>query len=275
VERATVDDITLEYEVSGAGAPVVFIHGALIADAFRPLLAEPDLAERYRCVSYHRRGYLGSSHSADPVSIGRQAADCGGLLRHLGIERAHVVGHSYGGSIALQLALDDPDVVHSLVLLEPALVSGDSARGYRDAIARNNERFTQGDAAGTVDDFLQSRFGVGYRAWLDRAAPGAFEQAVADAGTTFIQELPTLLEWRFTETEARRITQPVLAVLGGESDALWPRFGETHRLLLAWLPQADGFVLPGATHALQMQKPREMAQALARFLARHPLPIMA
>ena len=50
---------------------------------------------------------------------------------------------------------------------------------------------------------------------------------------------------------ARRITQPVHAVLGGESDALWSRFGETHWLLPAWLSHAEGFVLPGAAHGLQ------------------------
>lgn len=51
MERAVVDGITLEYEVTGTGEPVVLIHGALIADVFRPLLAEPSLARRYRLVT--------------------------------------------------------------------------------------------------------------------------------------------------------------------------------------------------------------------------------
>jgi pimeloyl-ACP methyl ester carboxylesterase len=255
---------------------VVLIHGALIADAFRPLLAQAPLAGRYRCVTYYRRGYVGSSHVPGRVSIEQQAADCWELLCHLGIGRAHVVGHSYGASIALQLALDTAEVVHSLALLEPALVTGASAASYRDAIERNEARYARGEQAETVDDFLKSRFGAGYRAaFLDRALPGAFAQAVADGGTTFLQEMPALPDWRFTEAEARRVTQPVLAVLGSESDAVWSRFGETHRLLLAWLPQAEEFVLPNATHALQMQNPRDMAEALAHFFARHPFPVSA
>ena len=106
---------------------------------------------------------------------------------------------------------------------------------------------------------------------LDRVLPGAFAQAVADAGTWFEREASGQLGWRFGEAEVRRISQPTLSVLGGESDALWSRFGETHRLLLAWLPHAEGFVLPGTTHFMQLEDPRGMAEVLAAFWARHRL----
>jgi len=270
LERARTDGAELEYEVSGRGEPAVFIHGAFIADTFRPLLAEPSLAGRYRLILYHRRDYAGSSRASDPISIARQAADCRALLRHLGVERAHVVGHSYGGLVALQLALDTPGVVHSLALLEPGLMVGAGAQGYREALARGVERYREAGAAVVVDEFLQARW-PGYRATLERVLPGAFAQAVADAETWFEREASGQLAWRFGEAEARRIRQPSLSVLGGDSDALWSRFGETHRLLLAWLPHAEGFVLPGTTHFMQVQDPRGMAEALATFLARHPL----
>ena len=271
MERASIDGAELAYEVVGTGEPVVFIHGAFIADTFRPLLAEPSLADRYRLILYHRPGYAGSSRNSGPVSVARQAADCRALLRHLGVARAHVVGHSYGGAIALQLALDTPDVVHSLALLEPALMVGASAEGYRRSLTQGAERYRDVGAAVVVDEFLQARW-PGYRAVLDRVLPEAFAQAVADAGTWFEHEVPGLLDWRFGEAEAQRIGRPALSVLGGESDALSPRFGEAHRLLLAWLPQAEAFVLPGTTHFLQVQDPRGMAEALAAFWVRHPLP---
>jgi 3-oxoadipate enol-lactonase len=275
VDQVTVDGIPLEYEVQGTGESVLLIHGVLIADAFGPLVAEPALSNGYRFVRYHRPGYLGSGRTSRPASIARLAADCQELMEALGIERAHVVGHSYGGAIALQLALDAPDRVHSLALLEPALMVGANAQGYRDALAQNQAQFRAGDVAATVDAFWQARFGPGYRSFLDRLLPDAFAQSVADAGTAFEVELPVLADWRFSEGEARRITQPVLSVLGSESDALWPRFGETHWLLLAWLPQAEPFILPGASHALQMQNPHDLAEALAGFFARHPLPVLA
>jgi pimeloyl-ACP methyl ester carboxylesterase len=271
MERADVNGITLEYEISGSGEPVVLIHGALIADMFRPLLAEPSLAGRYQLISYHRRGYVGCTDTSDPVSVALQAADCRNLLGYLGIARAHVVGHSYGGDVALQLALDFPETVQSLVLLEPALFGGSTGQAYRDALVRGMQRYQEAGGAVVVDAFLQARC-PGYRDHLDRVLPEAFAQAVADAAVWFEHEIPGLLDWRFGEAELGRITQPVLTVLGGESDALWSRFGEVHNLLLMSLRNAEGFVLPGVTHLMQVQNPRGLAEAMAAFFARYPLP---
>jgi pimeloyl-ACP methyl ester carboxylesterase len=110
VDRAVIDGVTLEHEESGTGDPVVFIHGAFIAPAFRPLLSERALSDRYRLISYHRRGYVGSSRAEEPLSLAGQAGDCRRLLAHLGVQRAHVVGHSFGGVIALQLSWDAPQL---------------------------------------------------------------------------------------------------------------------------------------------------------------------
>ncbi len=275
MEHATTNGTELAYDTAGTGEPVVCIHGAFIADSFRPLLVEPSLVNRYWLILYHRRGYAGSSPAVEPLSISRQAADCRALLQHVGVDRAHIVGHSYGGAIALQLALDSPDVVHSLALLEPALMVGASAQGYREALVRGRERYREVGAATVVDEFLEAR-SPGYRASLARVLPGGFAQAVSDARTWFDRELPGLLAWQFGETEARRISQPTLTVLGGLSNTLSPRFDETHRLLLAWLAHAEGYVLPGAAHLMQLENPpataQALAEALAAFWARHRLP---
>jgi len=66
MKLAQVDDITLEYDVWGVGEPVVFIHGAFIADTFRPLVGAPSLAGGYQLVTYRRRGYGGSSPELHP-----------------------------------------------------------------------------------------------------------------------------------------------------------------------------------------------------------------
>src|SRR5262249_34503543 len=122
LQRANVGGGSVEFTDVGSGEPVVLIHGSHIADAVAPLLGEPSLADRYRLILYHRRGFASSSHPSQPLSIADHAADCRELMRALGLERVHVVGYSFGGVIALQLALDFPSAVHSLAVLEPPLL---------------------------------------------------------------------------------------------------------------------------------------------------------
>jgi pimeloyl-ACP methyl ester carboxylesterase len=167
----------LEYEVRGNGEPVVLIHGSFIADGLRPLLAEPSLTERCQLFLYHRRGFAGSTHLDAPISIAQQAADCRAFLEQMGIQRAHFVGHSYSGNIALQLALDAPDVVHSIALLEPALFAVPSAPQLMESFAPAFQMYEAGDKTGAVDGCLRVVFGPEYRDMLDRVLPGAFAQA--------------------------------------------------------------------------------------------------
>jgi pimeloyl-ACP methyl ester carboxylesterase len=275
MDRAALEGIELEYEIQGAGEPVVLIHPGHFADWFAPLLDEPALTDHCRVLSYHRVGCAGSSHIVGPVSLAHHAAHCRSLMRHLGIERAHVVGHSSSGNVALQLALDAPDAVHSLAILEPALYSVRSAHTSRAFVGTAVQLYRAGDKAGAVDTFLRGVCGPGYRAVLDQALPGAFDQHVADADTFFSQELPALQQWSFTREDARRIAQPALAVIGAKSQELDPIWGERQELLLSWLPNVEPFVLPDATHLLQVQNPRGMAEGLAAFFARHPLRVSA
>jgi pimeloyl-ACP methyl ester carboxylesterase len=275
LKRLSIDGAELEYEVVGAGEPVVLIHGALIAEAYAPLCAEPALTAHYRLVRYHRRGYAGSSRVSAPFSIAQQAADCRALLRGLGIERAHVVGHSSGGVIALQLALDAPEVVHSLVLLEPALLDVPSGPLFAEAIGPALQMYQAGNKEGALDGFLRVAIGPAYRSFLDELIPGGYAQALADAATFFAVELPSIGEWRFTQEDARRISQPVLAVFGSESVKDWVGWPEVQARLLEWMPQAEPYVLAGSNHALEEMDPRGVAEAMSAFLARHPIPAPA
>jgi pimeloyl-ACP methyl ester carboxylesterase len=133
------------------------------------------------------------------------------------------------------------------------------------------ERYRAGDKAGAVDGFMRGVTGPDYRVALDRVLPKAFGEAVASADTFFGQELPALGQWSFRREDARRITQPVLAVVGEKSREQSPIWNARHEMLLTWLPNAEGFVLPGATHLLYVENPRGMAERLAAFFSRHPL----
>src|SRR5919201_4673753 len=264
MQRARVSDVELEFEVQGSGEPVVLIHGSNVAAEFLPLLREPALSDD-TLISYHRRGMAGSSRTG-PASIQQQAADCAGLLAQLGVQAAHVVGRSYGGPIALQLALDAPALVHTLALLEPALFMVPSGAAFFEQLAPVAERYQRGDPAAAVELFLQGVGRPNARESVERAVPGGFEQAVRDADTFFQVELPAIQAWTFTQEDARRITQPVLFVLGAES---LPLFSEVRGLVHAWLPQAQDLVVPGACHFLQMGNARVLVEGLKPFLGRN------
>jgi pimeloyl-ACP methyl ester carboxylesterase len=274
MSRASLDGIELEYEVRGVGEPVVLVHAGVFAGWYKPLLDEQAFAG-YRVLTYHRIGYAGSSRVAGPVSISQQAAHLIALMRHLGIQRAHLVGHSSAGNIILQLAMDAPEMVGSLAVLEPALpveASGsERLLSTRAFMAPVIERYRAGDKAGAVDSFMRGVTGPDYRIALDRVLPEAFGEAVASADTFFGQELPAVRQWSFRREDARRITQPVLAVVGEKSKEQSPIWDVRQDILLTWLPNAEGFVLPGATHLLYVENPRGMAERLLAFFSRHPL----
>src|SRR5215470_194587 len=218
MERARVNGAELEYELKGSGEPVLLIHGSHIGRSFLPLLAQPLLTEKYTPIRYHRRGFLGSAPARGPVSIKDQAADAWALLEHLHMSPAHVVGHSYGGSIALQLAVDAPTYVHSLVLLEAALTTVPRWKAVHELNAATAERYRQGDWEAAVDPFLGS---PAERAALARSVPGGLEQALRDLDTYFRIEVTAHEAWNFSEVEGQHITQPVLFMLGGESQEFY------------------------------------------------------
>lgn len=128
-----VGDATLEVTDWGSGEPLVFVQTALTADELLPLAREAVFADGYRKVVYHRRGYAGSSRAVPPGSVVRDAADCATLLTVLGIDRAHVVGFSYAGAVALRLAATEPRRASSLILIEPPPVHTASAAEFRAA----------------------------------------------------------------------------------------------------------------------------------------------
>jgi pimeloyl-ACP methyl ester carboxylesterase/membrane-associated phospholipid phosphatase len=262
--RAALGSIELEYQLRGTGEPVVFVHGGIFADWFEPLVSEPALRDAHRLLTYHRLGYAGSSRASDNATIPAQARQLGELLAHLSLRRVHVVGHSSGALIAIQLALDSPATVSSLTLLEPALtIAGNSSPGILSAVA--SYRSGRRDIA--IDAFMRAVAGQGYRATLDRVLPRAMDQAMTDAPTFFEQELPAVRAWSFTTDEAQGLRAPVLLVTGGLSDEISPIWRQRQELLLRLIPRAEPYILPGATHLLQLQNPGDLARRIAAFTA--------
>jgi pimeloyl-ACP methyl ester carboxylesterase len=270
MSRANVNGVELEYEISGDGEPVLLI-SPVLADGFLPLLSEPSLAGPYRLITYHKRGWVGSTRTAGPVSIADHAADAAALLDHLGVRRAHVAGHSSGAAVAVQLALDHPARVHTLTLLELSLFSLPGAAVLFEKAGPALEAYGSGEHERALALFMSAVSGLDWetcRAALERAAPGSVRQSVADADTFFGVELPALMAWSFVAEQAAIIRQPVLSILGSDTEPLWVEVAEALR---SWLPDVEECTIEGAGHLLHVQRPSPVANGMASFFQRHPL----
>ena len=258
----------LEYELHGQGDPVLLIHGAFISDALSPVAREPALTERYRTIWYRRRGYGGSDPVSPPFSIAQQAGDAQALLERLGVERAHVVGHSGGGVIATELALQAPQLVRSLVVLEPAIMPPAIVAAFPEMLAPAREAYLSGNVGGGVDLFVNMIDGdPDWRNQLAKKLPAGPEQADKDAHVSFDVDLPQILEWVFDADRASRLSPPVLYVFGSESGPLIETLRDH---FLSLVPKAEEVRLPGLDHSMCTEGPALVAEAVAEFLARQP-----
>jgi pimeloyl-ACP methyl ester carboxylesterase len=164
-----------------------------------------------------------------PVSIADHAADAEALLDHLDVRRAHIAGHSSGAAVAVQLALDHPEYVHTVMLLELSLFSVPSGEAFLTQAQPVLEAYAGGDHAGALAMFMSGVSGLEWtqcRTLLERRVPGAVAQAISDAHTFFDVELPALTEWEFDAEQAAGLHRSVLSVLGGDTQPLWVEVAE-------------------------------------------------
>src|SRR5262245_46578013 len=243
IERVQLNGADIEYDVRGSGAPLVFIHGAILSDGFVPVIEQTGIAENFQIVNYRRRGYAGSSRAPAGMTMQGWAGDCIALLNHLGIASAHVAGHSLGAGIALQMTIDaPPQSAEAGIAGTPARVVGAVRRAVhgmggicpRDLrLGRHN--CGHGHRPGR-------RYGQDYRRFTDGALPaGAFDRAVSDIDTFFQVELGAMQRWNITTEGLRDIRHPVLSMRG--SDTL-PVFFEVADLLQQWIPEIDTVSIP-------------------------------
>jgi pimeloyl-ACP methyl ester carboxylesterase len=107
--------VTLNYEISGEGDPLLLVMGT---SGSIPLWGEiiPKLSEQYQVIAFDNRGLGGSERGASPISVASMAEDASALLHALDVPRAHVMGWSLGSAVAQELALAHPDQVASAIM---------------------------------------------------------------------------------------------------------------------------------------------------------------
>jgi pimeloyl-ACP methyl ester carboxylesterase len=228
-----VNGVRLYYEVRGGGAPILCVHGAG-SSALLWAPAIPALARLGRVVAYDRRGYTRSERPdpCPPNSVADHADDAAALLDALGATPAVVIGRSYGGEVAIDLALRHPDRVRALVLLEgaPESLDPEAERWVRGLVDRALAAGERGPAAAAETLY---RGVLGDETWV--GLPEEIRRIVLENGPAVLADLRG--DW-LLDIEPRAlaaIDKPALVVTATDSP---PAFRRANEVAAAALPQA-------------------------------------
>jgi hypothetical protein len=145
-------------------------------------------------------------------------------------------------------------------LLEPLLLGVPSAGAFFEKAGPALEAYGSGDREGALARLLSMVCSLDWetcRTVVEKHVPGGVARAMKDADNFFISYLPALQAWQFGSEQATAISQPVLSVLGTETERL---FVEGRDLLHSWFPQIEDCTIEGVAHLLHMQRPESMAR---------------
>jgi len=282
---AAVRDGRLFYRETGQGLPTVVLHGGPDFD-HRYLLPEMDrLSDSLRLIYYDQRGRGRSAPETDPeaVTITSEIEDLDGLRAHFGLETVAVLGHSWGGLLALEYAIHHPQRVSHLILMNSAPVSyGDRMRLREDRLSRTaadleklkalaaTPRHQAGDLEadaeyyrihfrdslrqpGRVDEIVR-RLRLGF-------SPAGIVKARAIEGRLYEQTWSSSQYDLFPELERLRI--PTL-VIHGDHDLI-PLACAEH--IAHAIPGARLVVLSECGHFSYLERPDEVHEAVVEFLS--------
>lgn len=254
---ADVNQQRIYFEDSGGdGPPVILGHGFLMDhEMFAPQVAA--LTPTYRVITWDERGFGQTEYDGQPFSYWDSAADCLGLLDHLGIDRAVVGGMSQGGFLSLRVALTAPERVRALILLdtEAGLPSEETMAG-EDLMAETWFSVGPVDELATaianliIDDADENPKWIAK--WQER-------------GNEFLRQPFACLHGREDiHDRLGEITCPALVVHGTEDTAIPMDKAER---LAAGLSGSSGVVKVGGAHAANLTNPEPVNEAILAFLA--------
>lgn len=260
---------------AGEGQPVVLLHCSAASGAqWQPLRAV--LAPRFRAAAPDLYGYGAGAAwpGPGPLTLAAEAAPVAALIERCG-EPVHLVGHSYGGAVALRLALDHPERLRSLTLIEPVafhlLRAGEPGdRALFGEIARLADAVGRAVADGAPEAGMARfvDFWNGEGAWA-RLAPEKQAALARCAGKVALDFWATTTE-SARRDDYRRLAVPTLILRGARSPAVTRRIAG---ILAATLPVAGVATIEGAGHMLPLTHADIVNAAVIAHLALRARPV--
>jgi pimeloyl-ACP methyl ester carboxylesterase len=278
--HARVNGVSLFYEDTGEGDPIVFAHE--FADDYRSWADQVShFAQRYRCIAYNARGFAPSEAptALDAYSLEHSVADMAGLMRNLGINHAHIVGLSMGSMTTLNFGLRHPEMARSLVVAGtgPGDTARAKARFEAEIVVFIADIETKGWARvaedyGLTDDRLRLRDKnpAAYHAFQDRLAARQLDGPLQTLRRV-VTGRPLLAD---LADELDSMAVPTLIATGDEDHVCI----DTSLYLKRVLPVAGVRIFPKTGHAINLEEPERFNEMLDDFFAAveggrwHPTP---
>jgi pimeloyl-ACP methyl ester carboxylesterase len=236
----------LRVEAAGAGSPAfVCLHGLADSASIWSKVAGP-LSERGSVVLVDQRAHGASGAPPGPYERDDLARDVSGVLDHLGISRAVLVGHSMGGIVSMTAALNYPDRVAGLVLVGTASQCSEKIAAWYEKIACAAEKDGMGGLARAIYGSATARQLVG-----------------EPRGMAHVTRCLKSLHDDPLTPKLAAIRCPALLVVG-ENDPMGPRASE---IIQRHLPDATLEVVAGCGHWVHVDAPQVLLQAIERFLS--------
>lgn len=247
--------MTISYEESGSGEPVVFVHG-LWVDRRCWTRQKDYFQKKFRVVLYDLRGHGESSRPSKQYSVWTHGEDLYALIKHLNLGEVNVVGHSMGGMVACVLAVKHPEVVKRLVLADtmcnviPEAVAERvvwprkmSMEEIGQLIAKRGIKLAGEDAVKLVVDMVKGQ------------TPESFvRNALATSGFNICKDL-------------KKLDKPTLIIVGEKDEATPVWMAET---LHSLIPNSQLHVIKDAGHITCLDKPEEFNEVTMKFLLSTP-----
>lgn len=253
-----VRDTRLYYEESGDGPALFFIHGMCgDAEVWRGQVDR--LSDRFRCITYDRRGHTRSLLGVEPESVATHATDAAALIENLALSRPVVIGSSGGARIAVELARTRPELLAGAAFSEPPIFGLDPDAGQAlmsEVAAVVRPAAESGGPSAAVDAFF-ALLCSGLWSQLEEPAKDRYRAN----GPMMLAEL-TGQPYPLTASDVATIELPCLVLAGTVSH---PALRAIAATLARALPDARFVELDGSGHVTYAERPDRFARAVAAF----------
>jgi len=251
---APVNGLKIYYEVYGEGKPLILLHGAFMTIETNWGQLIPELSKTRKVIAVELQGHGHTPFSDRKLDQATLASDVEGVMKHLKVDSADVVGYSMGGSIAYKLTIQSPKRVKKLVIISSTYKS----TGWKPEIAGAFKNMKPEMFANTPMKTAYDAVAPDKTKWTK-----FIEQMIVFAGTTF----------DMGDANIAKITSPVL-IIAGDNDGLDKvELSKTYQLLggdkfadMGPMPKSHLAIVPGQGHVSLMMQTKTILAYLNDFL---------